>query len=151
MDSKKPTQRMIDAYKDGQRCREKYKSENEAAYAEVWGGGILAEIAPMPIASAFWRAGFYGHEMPRWASGWRYGRVPECGFSRNYRDDHAEQGVSMMHIEGEPERRSTMYEVFNCQQPRVAVAGWLIGFYGSDGEYLLVGVEEEEKKDDKVF
>ncbi|MDD5542818.1 MAG: hypothetical protein PHX83_06555 [Acidobacteriia bacterium] len=133
---------MQTAYADGQRCREMYRSEHEAAEAEVWGGGLLAEIASMPVASACWQAGFYGHEMPRWVEGWRFGRVPECGCSHNFRDNCQEPGVSMMSIDGMPARGDGTHAMFNGSKERVRVAGWLIERHGSDGEYLLVGAVE---------
>jgi hypothetical protein len=37
------------------------------------------------VEALFFKAGYRNADMPIWVSGWRYGEIPECGFSMNYR------------------------------------------------------------------
>jgi hypothetical protein len=139
---KEPSERMLAAYEDGKRCKDLYTSEREAAEYELYNDGALISFIENPVAYSFWQEGFLGNDLPIYVTGWRYGHIPASGYSRNYRDDYNEAGVSVMSVEGMPDRGSKAYEIFNGQQERVEVAGWLLGRYGSDGEYLLIGAEE---------
>jgi hypothetical protein len=137
-----PSENMLSAYSDGQRCKELYSSEREAAEYEIYNDGPFTKFVENPVLYSFWQEGFLGHDIPRWVTGWRYGHIPESGYSRNYRDDYSEPGVSVMSVEGMPDRGSKSYEMFNGGQEKVEVAGWLLGRHGSDGEYMLIGAEE---------
>jgi len=131
---------MQEMYDAGQAlAREGHRSYTEA----LW---TVADLswAECDILGACHEAGYHGRPMLRWARGWRYGRVPECGRSRNYRDDHAEAGVSMMEVEGceGPADQVSALFVSAHGRPRVTCEGWLVSRTGSDGEPLLVGARE---------
>ena len=89
---------------------------------------------------AFYVAGHSGNEMPRWVDGWRYGNIPERGYSYNHRDNEPEAGVSIMAIDGETPESDPVSALFIAAgREIVRVSGWLIEQRGSDGEPLLIG------------
>lgn len=131
MTTHKPTARMIQAYEAGK------ASQNQDLTALIWSGDF-DEAYTEGTLGMFFEAGRSGAEMPRWATGWRYGVAPECGQSYNHRDDRYEAGISMMHVDGCVWESDGSYEMFNGSQDRVAVEGWLITHKrGADGEPLL--------------
>ena len=131
---KQPTERMTVAYAEG---RELSHLGLDAAARESVDRGIVNHESD--LQAACWLAGYRGEPMPRWVSGWRFGSIPECGKSRNHRDDCPESGVSLMAIDGESDGTDGTFELFNGGRPRVAVAGWLLARRGSDGEPLVLG------------
>jgi hypothetical protein len=111
----------------------------------VWGQLVPDAYFTNDALSLFFEAGYNGYPLPIWARGWRYGRIPACGRSTNFREGHAEAGVSVMEIiiEG-GERRCTQDKISAMffSGDIVEVEGWLHYRRGSDGEPLLVGCRE---------
>lgn len=107
-----------------------------------WAGpaDVPAEIALNPARWLFYECGVTGRQMPPRVRGWRYGEIPAAGCSTNYRDGHAEAGVSLMSL-GEPGGDDTdgTFALFNDGRPVVKVEGWLLPQRGSDGERLVAG------------
>lgn len=92
----------------------------------------------------FFNAGLYGKSEPVVATGWRYGNVPACGFSYNFRDDYPEAGVSVMAIDNGDETQDKISCGFIALEgrPVIKVKGYLHYETGSDGEPLLVNAIE---------
>lgn len=90
----------------------------------------------------FYEAGTRGGSMPVYVVGWRYGSLPAGGRSTNFRDGHAEPGVSLMAVGelGTVDNDGT-FALFNDGRPIVRVGGWFAG-RGSDGEPCVVGAVE---------
>lgn len=105
--------------------------------AEIYGPDRVNAMAP--IEAACFDAGVKGHDMPEYATGWRYGNIPESGYSRNHADNINERGLSVMAIDGEDDHTDGSFEMFAAPRPIVRVGGFRIGFVGSDGEPLIVG------------
>jgi SPP1 gp7 family putative phage head morphogenesis protein len=98
-----------------------------------------------PERYAIMTAGFKGEEIPPVKIGWRYGDIPESGASRNYRDQKAENGVSVMQIEGGAINKGFAGAGHSKNKTVInIVVGRHIGT-GSDGEDLLVGVKHIRK------
>ena len=89
----------------------------------------------------FYMAGFHGIE-PEWVEAYRYGEIPESGLSTNWATGESEHGVSCVAIIGERnENAKTVYDTIYGLQgiQKIKIAGWNLGFTGSDGEPLLSG------------
>jgi hypothetical protein len=124
------------AYKAGQQAARKYNSITEAVYSDDY------EPAYDRTESIAWEMGFAGKEL-REVTGWRYGNIPECGLSIDYRDNVYERGVSLMALDGdETVSQQAHVETMFCQdRPVVRVKGFFSG-YGACGEPLVIGAEE---------
>lgn len=90
--------------------------------------------------------------------GWRYGPLPALGYSTNYRDQVAEQGVSLMAL-GEPDdgddATDGTFALFNSGRPIHRIRGYLSPFRGSDGEPLVfaavdLGVWAQKEKQEAM-
>ena len=77
-------------------------------------------------------------------TGYRYGTAPDA-CSYNYRDDHAEHGVSLSRLEGEKDIFSAG---FFAGRKEYKYQGVLLPTKGSDGEPLILLVGEMENLDD---
>ena len=110
---------MIGVYWD----KAKYYTHTEMVFAEA---GLLGEAVPYPV------------------TGWRYGHIPECGVSWNYRDMHPEAGVSLMAVDGGGETQDKVSAIFMSEgRPVIKVSGLLHTYKtGSDGEPLLLDAVE---------
>jgi len=126
------------AYELGQRLAEQYDGDLTAAVHS----GDLDHVLLDDLSAASWDAGFYGRPKPVWATGWRFGNIPENGRSYNYRDNQPEPGVSMMWVRdahgNEYATEDALSAAFISRRTkRVEYSGWLVGF-GSDGEPCLL-------------
>ena len=100
--------------------------------------GIVDVVNPTDYHA--FQLGFNGYPLKP-VRGWRYGDIPESGVSRNFREETAENGVSMMALDDmpDPSPASKVYEMLNSQgKKKVRVEGYFNG-YGSDGEPLVIG------------
>jgi len=151
---REPSKRDIAAYRAGQRarlagwCSASVRFWEDAIYGHyVDPDGLdLAVLAESGhTATAFFECGIEGHEMPRWVTGERYGKIPAGGVSRNWAADSAERGLSIMRLDGTPEPMGPVgnADIYRSlfSGPLVRVAGWLLPWTGSDGEPLLAGAE----------
>lgn len=87
----------------------------------------------------FVEAGLLNKEMPYKVTGWRYGNIPERGFSWNYAEDRPESGVSVMEIDGGQSAPDALEYAFFAHRPIVKITGYLNTVKtGSDGEPLLL-------------
>jgi len=95
-----------------------------------------------PVCRLWWSAGYDDAPMPMWVKAVRYGNIPACGVSVNYRDDQAERGVSVARLLDDPDAYDWQDQLWGADtRPLVTVCGWLHYRRGSDGEPLLVGAE----------
>jgi hypothetical protein len=143
----KVKQSYLEAYELGQKLNKKYDDITDAycdqKVEEIVGWNFHG------VKALFFRSGFKGYEMPQWVKGWRYGNIPECGFSMNYKENTPEDGISMMEVtlnNGEilavKDEISKLFIIGNNRSV-VKCEGWLnTCAKGSDGESLLVGAEE---------
>lgn len=120
----------------------KYSTEREAV--EAMPANTAAYIfADRDGCAQFFHAGFVGRE-PEWVEAWRYGEIPECGFSINYAENKWEPGVSVVKIiraeADEHYSEGTVYAMLGRE--KIRVAGWWLGLTGSDGEATLLGCEK---------
>lgn len=138
-----PTEAMTAAHEAGAKTGERFPSLRAFWDAVEWGDaeapGYLSE--PTSVLALCWESGFCGEPLPRWVRAVRIGRLPECGRSRNHRDDCLEHGVSVLCVEGGARTDNGTFDLFNAG-PRITVEGWLHFRTGSDGEPLLVGARE---------
>jgi hypothetical protein len=104
-------------------------------------GGEYPRYCENPVLNLFWQAGLRGLDLPQWVQAVRIGKLPACGFSTNYREQHAEPGVSVLHIVGQDRKDNGTYDLFNAGI-KINVEGWLHFRTGSDGEPILVGAVE---------
>lgn len=90
----------------------------------------------------FFHAGFIGRE-PEWVEAYRFGEIPESGFSVNWAENKWEPGVSVVKIirteADESYADDTLYNMLGRE--KIRVAGWWLGLSGSDGEPTLLGCE----------
>ena len=94
------------------------------------------------VETAFFNIGLSGAEMPFEVKAWRYGKMPATGWSYNYRDGFAEDGLSVMECEGR-KTQDALGAMFFTARPRVFVRGLLnTRKTGSDGEPLLLAAVE---------
>jgi hypothetical protein len=120
------------------------KETSEMSYEDIIYGGLIdGDIFDSMVLTAFFEAGRNGCEMPYKITGWRYGDVPACGCSSNYREGTKEFGVSLMQVDGEEEVKSLC--IFNpsvVNRPKIRVEGWRVTHTtGGDGESLVVGAK----------
>ncbi len=128
--------KLMQAYKTGQALKE--KSWEEIVYKDL----VPEHYIWNDIYSLFFEAGYYGHDMPQWVRGWRYGDIPESGVSYNHRDDRPEAGTSLMAVCGGDETLDKVSAIFiRDGRDKVEVEGWLHYKKGSDGEPILVGAK----------
>lgn len=129
-----PKKWMVDAYNAGAGVKD--QDLTAAIYAGKVPDWIFLSHAP----GVFFEAGRLGHDFPAWVTGWRYGNIPECGQSYNYRDNRPEDGVSVMEIDGGEQTQDKISAFFVANgRPVVKVAGYLNPYRrGADGEPLLV-------------
>lgn len=106
---------------------------------------FISRIEEMaPVSRGFYESALRGAEMPKPASGMRYGKAPANGFSWNHVDQRPEIGVSMASVEGLPYQWNPMQVV----GPESRYRGWLLDanhFWGSDGEPLMLGLKSLTK------
>lgn len=123
------------AHESGRLAATKYERIREAVYAEY-------NDSMSSVEGIAWTMGFEGREL-REVTGWRYGNIPECGRSVNYRDNEYEVGVSLMALDGEDRQTVQMIAegMSASDRPVVRVRGYLSG-YGACGEPLVIGAEE---------
>ncbi|MEM3318674.1 MAG: hypothetical protein QXT80_03920, partial [Thermoplasmatales archaeon] len=83
----------------------------------------------------------YGFE-PQWRQAYRYGEIPESGYSTNWSTGEREKGVSCVClIGGKNENKNTIYDFIYGEAQRtkkIKIEGWYLGDYGADGEPLLI-------------
>ncbi|MCZ6507095.1 MAG: hypothetical protein O7A04_03465 [Acidobacteria bacterium] len=106
---------------------------------------VYGDLAPEWIfedftANQFFEIGRQGYNLPDLVYGWRYGDVPECSRSRNYREGRLEDGVSVMQLDGE-DKIKTLSELRGSfdNRPKIRVSGYRNPLDdGGDGEPLLL-------------
>jgi hypothetical protein len=125
-------------YETGEQAATEFRNMNEWIN---W-GDTPSWWGPEEFAVA--EAGFVGAEKPRLVKGWRWGKIPERGFSFNFADGRREMGISVMEVYGGEQTQDMLSALFISQgRPRVEVQGWLNVIHtGSDGEPLLMWAEE---------
>lgn len=102
------------------------------------------------VLNLFFEAGYYGHPLPVYVLGWRYGAIPKEGWSYNYRDGYREAGISMMEVTlpsgdvlGSQDPVSAVFVA--AGRKKVSCSGWLHFRRGSDGEPIIVGAKPAKK------
>jgi len=147
--ARRSEKRKIDeAYARGEALRGKYSSMRDMAYRAPPEDRLPYNYDLGDLVS--FEAGLLGHDKPRLVTGWRWGRIPERGWSYNSRDSFPEPGVSLMATDDglfTVDEISALFISFG--RDKVRVEGWLHPFRrGSDGEPLVfwpreLGVVEE--------
>lgn len=118
-------------YQAGQEAAEMSHREIEDRYPEIW-----ERFNDNDVRQIF-ELGREGKPLLR-VQGWRYGDIPEIGYSHNYRDQCPERGVSLMALDGdEPTLGAQLYEACNGGREKIHVSGYFVG-WGSDGEPLVI-------------
>lgn len=132
--------------------------ENEYGDTDDWGmraimqklmhsGEFDNELETMEVArygEALFHSGWIGRE-PEYRTGYRYGDIPESGYSMNWAEGTREEGVSLISFEDS----KSIYDVTLGYQgfKKIKVGGLYIGGSGSDGEPLLLNaVKLSDKK-----
>lgn len=133
-ETREPTARMIEAYESGRKHQDS-RDLMALSYADP----VVTEYWLDRVLHLFWEAGHEDKPMPKWATGERYGDVPEVSF--NHRDDRCEPGVSLARLDDESDEYDWYMGETAYTRPVVRVAGWLHFRRGSDGEPLLVGAK----------
>ena len=92
----------------------------------------------------FYEAGRRG-ETPEYVVGWRKGKIPDLGRSKNYANNSLENGVSLAYAHNRTDMETspmTMIGVSN--RKKTYVSGWAFpkSRWGSDGEIVVVGSKE---------
>lgn len=117
----------------------------DKTYEEIVYGDLAPEwVFDDSDANEFFQAGRNGADFPVYATGWRYGDIPESGRSHNYREGRNERGVSVMQLDGE-KKVKTLAEIRGSfdNRPVVYVGGWVNPLdVGGDGEPLLLAAEK---------
>jgi hypothetical protein len=131
------TDRKKIAYRMGQETAG--KSYDEIVYGDL----VPSWVFDSHGYNVFFEAGRRGAQYPQYITGWRYGNIPECGQSHNYRDNIAEAGVSLMQVDGY-DKIKTLSELGGINdRPVIRVGGYLHPFeVGGDGEPLIVFAKE---------
>lgn len=112
-------------------------------YDDSFGLDLIDDIA-MSKYSRFFKAGFED-TTPQYRQGYRYGEIPECGYSTNWSTGEREKGVSCTClIGGNHENDTTIYDYIYPIQgtKKIKISGWYFGDYGSDGEPLLIDAKK---------
>lgn len=130
---------MKKAYELGQKT-------SELSYDEI----VYGDLAPQWCfddfeANVFFESGRQGYRFPIYTNGWRYGNIPECGRSFNYREGRLEKGVSVMQLEGQ-DKVKNLAELRGSfdNRPIVKISGYINPIdVGGDGEPLLVCCNEK--------
>jgi hypothetical protein len=138
-------------YSDGERLRNKYPgySYDNALQQDAHSNDPIYpwDYELGPLSSSSFESGFYGYDKPKFTVGWRYGKSPESGKSKNFAEGIMERGVSFMQTSGE-DKTSTSYELF--QDVDKTDVEWYVGYEipwrGSDGEPLMVNVKPLKDK-----
>jgi len=134
------TQKEIEEiYNAGKSAAQEYKTMREWI---DWGfDEIPAWWTPEDYEVA--KAGFISAEIPTIVNGWRWGNIPQRGFSFNYADNQREMGVSVMEVYGGEATQDNLSALFLSRgRNKVEVIGWLNTVSkGSDGEPLLMWAE----------
>lgn len=113
-----------------------------AALRYLYNNNLMSDILdtlPDDPDNVFFEAGFYGFE-PQWRQGYRYGEIPESGYSVNWGTGEREKGVSCVClIGGKNENAKSIYDtIYGLQDTKkILIEGWYLGNSGSDGEPLL--------------
>lgn len=149
-----PSKDLISAYEAGKAVDviaatngESIEWTNECLMRDCGGTGDLLTwwygpgMPTTPQIAFFWH-GALGYAMPEWVTGWRYGKVPACGYSYNFRDQRPEAGVSLACVDGVGDTSDGTYALFNGAQVKVRVGGYMLRDTGSDGEPLVVAAVE---------
>ena len=96
----------------------------------------------------FFEAGYYGFE-PQWRQAYRYGEIPEGGYSTNWATGEREKGVSCVClIGGKKENEKTIYDFIYGEAQgtkKIKIEGWFMGDAGADGEPLLIRARKIEE------
>ena len=104
---------------------------SDQGYDDIW------EMYDSPVLQIAYNTGRKGINLASQPTitGHRYGKIPSCGISRNYRDDISEQGVSLA-IDKNGNEVGTV--VWFLSRPKVTVTGLLMPECGSDGEAVVL-------------
>jgi len=148
----------LEAYYKGLALAQAYDNDSTLSQAyedAMWGASPRQEIIDEAIEksvddiwTAFFSAGFCGCDMPVYATGYRYGDIPERGYSENYRDNTLEAGVSVAKLTrnvprgwgGPTETVDKVSLAFIAHRKRIRVQGWVMTHTcGADGEPVMVG------------
>jgi hypothetical protein len=92
----------------------------------------------------FYEAGRRG-ENPEYIVGWRRGKIPESGRSKNYADNSMESGVSLAYAHNRTDMEtSPMTMIGVSDRKKTYVSGWAFpkSQWGSDGEIVVLAAEE---------
>jgi len=124
------------AYKAGQAAAQKHETIEDAVYAGSY------EPTMDRAEGIAWDMGFAGRTL-KIVTGWRYGKIPAEGVSKNYLDQRYERGVSLMAIDGENTitAQAVAEGMAASSRPVVRVKGYFSG-RGACGEPLIIGAEE---------
>lgn len=99
-----------------------------------------------PEHAAF-EAGMKGNQKPYWVNGWRYGKIPKGGSSKNYAEGILESGVSFMGTDNGMATGDVGFEMFTTGRDIYFGSGFLnTNKTGSDGEPLLLWAVETGKR-----
>ena len=115
----------------------------KAAIRYLYNNNLMTDILnvlPNDPDNVFFEAGLDGFT-PEWRQAFRYGEIPESGYSVNWGTGEREKGVSCVClIGGENEKSETIYDtIYGLQDTKkILIEGWYLGNSGSDGEPLLV-------------
>jgi len=87
-------------------------------------------------------AGLKGNKKPHWVNGWRYGKIPESGYSTNFAESKLELGVSVMATDNGLSTPDPSFEMFGGSKgnkDKIYISGFLnTNNTGGDGEPLLL-------------
>jgi len=136
MGAARPSKSLMDVYQTAVRTKDMSIEEI------VYGDEVPEWIWDSPVFRTAFESGRNGDPMLTYVSGWRYGDIPESGYSYNYREQQLEPGLSLMALTGEPPVKSLMTGVQG--RPIRWVEGWLITEPGGEGESLIVGAKYVE-------
>ncbi len=122
-------------------------------YKGDWREAIMNEdldyIMNDDLSAIEFSATWDGTAQPEMVTGWRYGDAPSSNHSWNFRDGHAERGVSMMATKNKGGELTTnpdrSFEIFNPGRQPTVYRGFKVGT-GSDGEPLMFVTSRLNKK-----
>lgn len=125
---------LLEAYEIGKELKNKINFFHEVYNFDY---SLVENLNDFQLTSM--EAGFLGASNPKKVSGYRYGEIPKCGKSYNYREQRPEIGVSIAAMDGDAENADPVSALFYNFRKIITVTGWLNPLHrGSDGEPLLM-------------
>ena len=134
---------MSRAYEIGKKLKEKYPNYDNLNTLDRYERPEELDNGWTNTEANFLSAGFLGKEKPYIVTGWRYGNIPQCGYSYNYSADRPENGISLMETDNGLKTDDLLSaEFISIGRKVVKVIGILNTFQtGSDGEPLVWDAE----------